>query len=60
MYHGVKQTASGSLYRIGLSLLDLDNPNKVISRSKEWVFGPVETYERFGDVAGFGLKKVMN
>ena len=52
MYHGVRVTASGSIYRVGLALLDLDNPLKVICRSRFWVFGPREAYERIGDVAG--------
>jgi predicted GH43/DUF377 family glycosyl hydrolase len=50
LYHGVRQTASGSIYRLGLALLDLDNPNWVLHRSDEWVFGPAEWYEREGDV----------
>jgi predicted GH43/DUF377 family glycosyl hydrolase len=50
LYHGVRQTASGSIYRLGLALLDLDNPIKVLHRSDEWVFGPTEWYEREGDV----------
>jgi predicted GH43/DUF377 family glycosyl hydrolase len=50
LYHGVRMTASGCLYRIGLALLDLENPVKVIYRSSEWVFGPLEPYERMGDV----------
>ena len=50
IYHGVKTTASGSLYRLGFALLDLDNPHKVIKRSDEWVFGPSEIYETVGDV----------
>lgn len=50
LYHGVRQTASGSIYRLGLALLDLDNPIKVLHRSDEWVFGPKERYEREGDV----------
>jgi predicted GH43/DUF377 family glycosyl hydrolase len=49
-YHGVKRTASGSIYRLGLALLDLENPLKVRHRSDEWVFGPTEWYEREGDV----------
>ena len=49
-YHGVRKTASGSIYRMGLALLDLDNPLKVLHRGEEWVFGPVERYEREGDV----------
>ena len=50
IYHGVKTTAAGSLYRLGLALLDLDDPSKVINRCDEWVFGPNEYYERVGDV----------
>lgn len=50
IYHGVKTTAAGSLYRLGLALLDLDDPGKVIKRGSEWVFGPNELYERIGDV----------
>lgn len=50
IYHGVKTTAAGSLYRLGLALLDLEDPRKVIKRSAEWVFGPNEIYERVGDV----------
>lgn len=50
IYHGVRTTASGSIYRIGLALLDLDDPCKVIYRSNNWVFGPTETFERIGDV----------
>jgi predicted GH43/DUF377 family glycosyl hydrolase len=50
LYHGVRQTASGSIYRLGMALLDLDNPLKVLHRSDEWVFGPTERYEREGDV----------
>ncbi|NIM49389.1 MAG: glycosidase [Gemmatimonadales bacterium] len=51
LYHGVRVTASGSIYRLGLALLDLENPRRVLRRSSEWVFSPSETYERFGEVA---------
>ena len=50
LYHGVRQTASGSIYRLGLALLDLEDPTKVLRRSDEWVFGPAEPYEKSGDV----------
>jgi beta-1,4-mannooligosaccharide/beta-1,4-mannosyl-N-acetylglucosamine phosphorylase len=50
LYHGVRTTASGSIYRLGLALLDLENPTKVIRRTDEWIFGPKEHYEREGDV----------
>ncbi|MFH1474863.1 MAG: glycosidase, partial [Chloroflexota bacterium] len=52
LYHGVRRTASGSLYRIGVALLDLDDPRVVLHRSDEWVFGPTEPYEQIGEVAG--------
>ena len=52
LYHGVRQTASGSLYRAGLALLDLKKPWIVLKRSQEWVFGPKEPYEFIGDVSG--------
>jgi len=32
LYHGVRQTASGSIYRLGLALLDLENPSKVFAQ----------------------------
>jgi len=50
LYHGVRSTASGSLYRLGLALLDLRDPRRVLRRSREWVFGPQESHERTGDV----------
>jgi predicted GH43/DUF377 family glycosyl hydrolase len=50
LYHGVRTTSSGAIYRLGLALLDLKNPIKVIARSDEWVFSPEEDYELFGDV----------
>ena len=31
LYHGVKQTASGSLYRIGLALFDIDKPDLLVA-----------------------------
>ena len=51
-YHGVRTTVSGALYRVGLALLDLADPCRVLARSDEWVLGPTEPYERSGDVPG--------
>lgn len=51
IYHGVRTTAAGAIYRLGLALLDLEEPTRVIARSDTWVFGPRELYERVGDVA---------
>ncbi len=51
LYHGVRHTASGALYRVGVALLDLENPVKVIHRGSEWIFGPHQSFERIGDVS---------
>ena len=51
LYHGVRQTVAGAIYRMGLALLDLEDPTRVLRRSDEWIFGPAEPYERQGDVA---------
>ena len=50
IYHGVRQTAAGCLYRLGLALFDLHAPERCLKRSNEWIFGPEEPYERHGDV----------
>jgi len=49
-YHGVHATSSGPVYRVGLALLDLDNPRHVLRRTDEWVLAPTASYERGGDV----------
>jgi predicted GH43/DUF377 family glycosyl hydrolase len=51
MYHGVRHTIAGGIYRLGLALLDAEDPRRVLRRADEWVFGPKEAYERQGDVA---------
>jgi predicted GH43/DUF377 family glycosyl hydrolase len=50
VYHGVRQTVAGGLYRAGLALLDLEQPAIVLRRSDEWVLGPDAAYEVSGDV----------
>ena len=50
IYHGVKMTSSGPIYRAGILLLDLEDPSKVISRSDIPSLSPREEYERIGDV----------
>jgi predicted GH43/DUF377 family glycosyl hydrolase len=52
IYHGVRTTVAGALYRAGLALLDLDDPSRVLKRCGEWVLGPSEPYELLGDVPG--------
>jgi len=50
LYHGVRQTASGSIYRLGLALFDIDKPDVCLQRGDSWMFGPEAPYERQGDV----------
>ena len=52
IYHGIRQTAAGCLYRVGMALLDAGDPGRVLRRGDEWVLGPDEGYERQGDVGG--------
>ena len=50
VYHGVRMTAAGCIYRLGLALFDSDQPERLLKRGDEWVFGPEERYEQRGDV----------
>jgi len=50
IYHGVRRTPAGCLYRLGLALFDLQNPERCLKRGDEWIFGPEEPYEQHGDV----------
>jgi predicted GH43/DUF377 family glycosyl hydrolase len=51
IYHGVRHTAAGALYRIGLALFELEKPDVCLARGDSWIFGPETPYERQGDVA---------
>jgi len=50
IYHGVRRTPSSSIYRLGLALFDLENPEKCLARGDSWMFAPEAEYERHGDV----------
>jgi predicted GH43/DUF377 family glycosyl hydrolase len=50
IYHGVKMTSAGPIYRVGTILLDLDDPSKVIKHGDQPILSPREDYERIGDV----------
>jgi predicted GH43/DUF377 family glycosyl hydrolase len=50
VYHGVKETAAGEVYRAGLALLDLSDPTRVLRRLPSWILAPTAPYERAGDV----------
>jgi beta-1,4-mannooligosaccharide/beta-1,4-mannosyl-N-acetylglucosamine phosphorylase len=49
-YHGVLTSCNGFVYSFGAALLDLDEPWKVIHRSKNFLIAPWEQYECVGDV----------
>ncbi len=51
IYHGVRRNAAGSIYRLGLALMALEDPSLCILRSQSWFFGPETDYETAGDVA---------
>jgi len=50
LYHGVRHTAAGCLYRLGVALFDLEQPDRLLLRGDEWMFGPEAPYELHGDV----------
>ncbi len=50
IYHGVRQSCSGCIYRLGVALFDLKTPEKCLKRSNEWMFAPEMAYELYGDV----------
>ena len=50
IYHGVRRTPSSSIYRLGLALFDLQQPEKCLIRGNSWIFAPEADYERHGDV----------
>ncbi len=47
-YHGVSE--EDSFYRLGVCLLDLKDPTKIIARLDEPIFEPEEKYEREGQI----------
>jgi len=50
IYHGVKDTSAGPIYRLGAVLLDLQDPSIVLGRTLIPVLTPREMYERIGDI----------
>lgn len=49
-YHGVSGTCNGFVYSMGAALLDLENPSKVLYRTKEYLLTPELPYETTGFV----------
>jgi len=50
IYHGVRETGSGVLYRLGAVLLDLDDPCRVIGRTKGAILSPLAPEDFLGNV----------
>ncbi len=50
IYHGLKMTSYGPIYRLGAVFLDLEDPTKVICRTPNPLLSPREPYERMGDI----------
>ncbi len=50
LYHGVRSFGTGSIYKLGVVLLELDKPWIVKGKSREPILSPDEDYERIGDV----------
>ncbi len=49
-YHGVIKTCNGFRYSMGVALLDLEQPDKVLYRSQPYLLAPAMDYEMCGDV----------
>ncbi len=50
IYHGVRMTGAGTIYRLGVALFDRDAPDECLKRGDEWSFGPTDPGELNGDV----------
>jgi predicted GH43/DUF377 family glycosyl hydrolase len=50
IYHGVRKTGSGVLYRLGAVLLDLEDPSRVVGRTAGHILSPTTTEDFLGDV----------
>ena len=49
IYHGTTPLCNNLIYRLGIAMLDLDDPTKVIHRPKRYLMTPTADYERIGD-----------
>lgn len=50
IYHGVKETSAGPIYRLGVAMLDLEDPTRILGRAAIPILTPREYYERVGDI----------
>ena len=49
-YHGVTTTCNGYVYSTGAALLDLDDPSRVLYRTRDYLLTPEKEYETAGFV----------
>ncbi|MGO9097015.1 MAG: glycoside hydrolase family 130 protein [Bryobacteraceae bacterium] len=49
-YHGVTTTCNGYVYSTGAALLDLDDPSRVLYRTRDYIMTPEKEYETTGFV----------
>jgi beta-1,4-mannooligosaccharide/beta-1,4-mannosyl-N-acetylglucosamine phosphorylase len=49
-YHGVSGPCNGFVYSMGAALLDIDDPAKVLYRTRDYILTPEEDYETVGFV----------
>lgn len=49
-YHGVLTSCNGFVYNMGAAILDINEPWKVLYRTKNYLLNPRELYECVGDV----------
>jgi beta-1,4-mannooligosaccharide/beta-1,4-mannosyl-N-acetylglucosamine phosphorylase len=50
LYHGVLTSCNGFVYNMGAALLDLEEPWKVLYRTRPYLLSPQQLYECVGDV----------
>lgn len=50
IYHGVFETMSGVVYRLGVALHDLKDPSKILGVADEWILQPEDPWEIKGYV----------
>lgn len=51
IYHGVFNTMTGAVYRLGVALHDLDDPSIIIGVSDQWILQPEDPWEITGYVS---------
>jgi len=49
IYHGVLTSCNGFVYSFGAALVDLDQPWRILYRTRPYLLNPRETYECVGD-----------